>query len=541
MAQPTLLHITNGTNSSNGTAISNSGWGTSTRALISICSAYSTAGTVTHAVSGGGVTWSQVDVFPMGVRRGMEIFESDGTPNGGDITITASGPGAFKETMYSIDEVASWDGTTLIAGSNHNNAISGESISVSVAGSYTSGDTVYAMCAVESGSATGLTVDTGTDLHTAILGGSDVRGLLAADADTDTTPGFSWTTSCYNGILACVINQGTTGSHASGGTDVSANPDALVITERQASIANDVSISAGFDSLTITEYQASINTGVNIDAIPQALIIEEQLAGIALDVAISAGTDALVITEYQAAISAGYNIDANNDALVITEHRSNIGIALSGQSDALVITEHSATISNDISISAGHDTLVLTEYQSDIAYGVNVLASPDSLSITENQASIANDVGISANNDALVITERQAIVSTTLDTILEATADSLVITENQASVANDVSISAGTDSLVITGNAANIQFGVNILASYDTLAITEHQSALTLDVGITAGSDSLVITEHQSSIGIPTVSTGSGGYDESEELHEMYMDALKLAIYEYYGIQNYIE
>ena len=34
---------------------------------------------------------------------------------------------------------------------------------------------------------------------------------------------------------------------------------------------------------------------------------------------------------------------------------------------------------------------------------------------------------------------------------------------------------------------------------------------------------------------------GGGGHDASEEMKEIYYEALKLAIYEYYGITNYIE
>jgi len=36
----------------------------------------------------------------------------------------------------------------------------------------------------------------------------------------------------------------------------------------------------------------------------------------------------------------------------------------------------------------------------------------------------------------------------------------------------------------------------------------------------------------------PTPPKSSGGYDEVEELRYIYMKALKLAIYEYYGIKD---
>jgi len=208
----TLAHIADNTSTDEATVVSNSGWGTNTRGLISVASAYSSAATVTHTATGGGVTWTvAVTIATWAGRRGITMFESDGTPDDTDITITASGSaGTFQEKMYSIDEVASWDGTTLVLSTAFATATSSP-ISVSL-GTIVDDQITYAACGEENASSS-LAGDTGTDMHTVIDGGANVRMFLAIDGGGDNGPGFTWTGSGDAGQVGARLSDGSTGSH----------------------------------------------------------------------------------------------------------------------------------------------------------------------------------------------------------------------------------------------------------------------------------------------------------------------------------------
>ena len=205
----------------NSPVIANSGWGTGTRGIIGAVGAFGSGGTVTVAATGGGVTWTVVDDVIYGSRRDVAILESDGTPNGGDITVTvSSSAGSFAELICSIEEVAQFDAADLILTTSASAPGSdAESISAPALSDLVNDEIVYAICGVED-AGSDLISDDGV-LHTpmspVIVDGTDVRRFLAIDASTDTAPGFSWTGSCRRGMISAKISDGVTGTHDGGG------------------------------------------------------------------------------------------------------------------------------------------------------------------------------------------------------------------------------------------------------------------------------------------------------------------------------------
>ena len=219
----TLAHIADGTSSSEPFTVSNSGWGTDTRGLVAVVSAYNASATITHTVTGGGVTWTTAVAREYGGRRSVELFESDGTPSGGDLTIDASGStGSYVESMYSVDEVAAWLGTgSVVVTTGVSSGTGLTALGISSLGTLTGGQIVYASIGVEGGTTADLVGDDGGATHTSLFtfktGGSDVRAFLSIDADVDAAPGFTWTNAADAGMLGAILSDGSTGSHGGGG------------------------------------------------------------------------------------------------------------------------------------------------------------------------------------------------------------------------------------------------------------------------------------------------------------------------------------
>lgn len=189
---------------------------------------------------------------------------------------------------------------------------------------------------------------------------------------------------------------------AGGDTNVSANVEALTITEQAASITLDVDVVASTEALTITEHSATIALGVNVSTATESLVITEQVATVALDVNVSASTEALTITSYQAVVEVG----GNTNVIASTE--------------SLTITGQQASVGYDVDVAASTESLTLTTHAASVQLGANVVASVESLTITTNPASIGRDVGVEASTEALTITPHAATVESTGATTLTA-------------------------------------------------------------------------------------------------------------------------
>jgi hypothetical protein len=133
------------------------------------------------------------------------------------------------------------------------------------------------------------------------------------------------------------------------GTDISTNaPDALVITEQQATVqANvdtDISTNAP-DALAITELQATVSVGVNIN---------------------TNAPDALTITEQPATVQANVDTDILANAPCLPEFGNSFSSAFSSTRDcasALILSPNSALVfvGEDKFIFPNTDALVITE------------------------------------------------------------------------------------------------------------------------------------------------------------------------------------
>ena len=220
----------------------------------------------------------------------------------------------------------------------------------------------------------------------------------------------------YSGIVAISIPPA-----AGSDTEITTNaPDALILTEYAATVANDVNVTTGTpDALVLTEYQATIDVSVDVNVTtnsPDALTLTEYAATVANDVNISVGVDALTLTEYQATIVKNINVTAGVDALTLTEYAATIAndINVTAGVDALTLTTYPVSLGQDTNDSVGVDALTLTEYSATISKDVDVATgTPDALILTEYAATIANDVNIAAGIDALILTEYQATISVT--------------------------------------------------------------------------------------------------------------------------------
>ncbi len=222
--------------------------------------AYSSSGPTGETITGGGTTWTSHGNIGYASRRRLVIFTAD-SPADGALTIAWTGAtGTYAETIYSIVEVAGWDGTTEVDGS------SGGSVSSAVAVSRTSvgvsGNINFAITGVEEAGATNLTADaTSTNIYLNEDGG-DVRSFLSQYSTDDNTMASSWTTSSNGGISYIQVKGGTTGTHAGAGAKTASGtpPIATITASGVAGIASSVVIT----DVNTTESWTDGDTGLVI-------------------------------------------------------------------------------------------------------------------------------------------------------------------------------------------------------------------------------------------------------------------------------------
>lgn len=218
----TLALIDSGSFTTNGSATpSLSGYGTDTQVLIWICTAYATAaGSVSHTVTGGGVTWTSQDNRVYRARRMGELLEASAVPSDGALTITASGgSGAYRETQWFVFEVAEYDAAGWIEQGPAEADVGTGSTSLNAVNVGTlSGDEIAIVVGGCEGGSVAFAPEAGVTELAQQEGGSDVRSSLIGYSSTDNAPGVVWNSSSVGaGILTYRVSDGATGSHGGGG------------------------------------------------------------------------------------------------------------------------------------------------------------------------------------------------------------------------------------------------------------------------------------------------------------------------------------
>ena len=216
MADATLTNKANNISTSNAFSTGSLSWTAGARGLLFPSSSGTGGSTIAgHTATGGGVTWNEIGFVVYGVRRGISILLSDGTPATGAITITATmGSGLYEETQWSADELTNFNTTTVHDTVFTKAAASGTTMSLDDLGTIDTGDLVIAAFGFE-GALDDFAPATGLTTHILRQSGSGVRSLLVGTSTTDDTPGATWTTS-GNGIggVGAIFNVAAGGAAA---------------------------------------------------------------------------------------------------------------------------------------------------------------------------------------------------------------------------------------------------------------------------------------------------------------------------------------
>lgn len=306
-------------------------------------------------------------------------------------------------------------------------------------------------------------------------------------------------------------NQSTTDTHgssnnqaaffaATSGQDFGVSCQELAGTEGGAGDIETQANWVGFGLINLDSLQGSSDTEVSANT--DALTLTEQAASVSLDVGVGATVAALALATSAASISVATDVQAAVDALSLTENQASISydVGVSAGVDSLALTENQASIAHDINVNGAIATLTLTENQATISLGVDVQAATDALTLTEQQASIANDVNVAGAVDALILTEFQATVDITSDTNVNANFATLTLTEFAADRAFDVGISPVTVDLTTTTYAATLSADTIVNASADALTLTEFAAGIAFDVSVSTGVDALNLVEYAATV-----------------------------------------
>lgn len=92
----------------------------------------------------------------------------------------------------------------------------------------------------------------------------------------------------------------------------------------------DVEVLASTDALVITEKQATVNAEINVQADTAALAISEKAADVNLNVNVSASIDPLILSALKAQVNAENNVLASCDTLLIASYAATVGISAAG-------------------------------------------------------------------------------------------------------------------------------------------------------------------------------------------------------------------
>ena len=171
------------------------------------------------AISGAGLTWTEMTSESHGGRRRIWVFRGTGTPSTGALTITYTPTvGAFAEMMWSIDEATGVDSGDPDDAPVTNSTAGASALAMGDVGTPGTDDHIYAAFSIE-GATVSATVDDGTAL-TNLGGGSDCRTIVAFyDADhSDETPSIAWTGTESAAGIGFIVNAAAAGGRTTKNT-----------------------------------------------------------------------------------------------------------------------------------------------------------------------------------------------------------------------------------------------------------------------------------------------------------------------------------
>ncbi len=207
--------LTSGSSTSNGA--STASVSPTANALVVLVVAQSVAGggatdiNDTLAVSGNGITWTEVSQTIFAVRRNLWVFVgSNASPSTGSITLTfSSGNGStFEQMKWSVSEATGVDVGGTPIGTAYTTASSGTAATVTVSETPGSGDFVFAAFALEDNNTPSLNAELDTTLHSFgdTTGARRLTTAYDSAPDSSPTPGITWTGTTGYGGVAFVVN-----------------------------------------------------------------------------------------------------------------------------------------------------------------------------------------------------------------------------------------------------------------------------------------------------------------------------------------------
>lgn len=177
--------------------------------MLIVSAAAASSGSVSDiAVTGGGLSWTQLDFQVYGARRAISVWRGTGTYTSGALTITVSlGFGDYQETMFSVEQVTGFN-----ASDPDDAAVSAEgddNLNLPDVGTPGTGDMIFSIFAHEDG-ANNFNFTSGITELAREAAGANVRQIITGyecDASMDETPGVtsSGGTNAIGGI-AFIVN-----------------------------------------------------------------------------------------------------------------------------------------------------------------------------------------------------------------------------------------------------------------------------------------------------------------------------------------------
>lgn len=185
---------------------------------VSMSGGYATHVNDSFAISGAGLTWTQLSrVATWGTRRALYVFRGDGTPSSGALTLTFTpNVGLTEQLKWAIVEL---DGinTTTPYGTAYTNSGSSTAASVTVSETPDAGDFILFVHGQEDNNTDTLN----SELDTSLIRIGDSTGArrfgISYDSapDSTPTPGVTWTGGCSWGAIGFVLNVGAGGGATS--------------------------------------------------------------------------------------------------------------------------------------------------------------------------------------------------------------------------------------------------------------------------------------------------------------------------------------
>jgi hypothetical protein len=211
-----LTNLANNVSTSNGFSTGSLSWTAGSRGIVAVSTAIASGSgdTVGHTVTGGGVTWTEVTGGVGGQvyksRRILSVFQSDGTPTTGALTITSLTDGTYQESQWSVEEVTGQHATPF-DGAQFSAVDGPTAINTADLGTIDAGDLAYFAVGFEAATDS-LAVAAGSTQHILRQSGGNVRSLLIGKSTTDDTPGATWGTGSNGaGISGFIINAAAGG------------------------------------------------------------------------------------------------------------------------------------------------------------------------------------------------------------------------------------------------------------------------------------------------------------------------------------------